>query len=69
VVIYTTQPQHAALRQLIAQHEPAVSAINYVEVLGYHKLALAEKQALQLFFTVTIMLPGQFEIAQLNFSQ
>jgi len=57
IIIYAAQPQHATLRQLIAQHAPAVSAISYVEVLGYHKLALAEKQSLELFFTATIILP------------
>jgi predicted nucleic acid-binding protein len=57
IIIYAAQPQHAALRQWIAQHAPAVSAISYVEVLGYHRLALAEKQALELFFAAATMLP------------
>ncbi len=57
IIIYAAQPQHVALRQWIAQHAPAVSAISYVEVLGYHKLTVPEKQALELFFAATIVLP------------
>ena len=57
IIIYAAQPPHAALRQWIAQHAPAVSAISYVEVLGYHKLAPAEKQALELFFAAATILP------------
>jgi toxin FitB len=57
IIIYAAQPQHADLRQWIAQHAPAVSAISYVEVLGYHRLVPAEKQALELFFAVATILP------------
>lgn len=57
IIIYAAQPQHAALRQWIAQHAPAVSAISFVEVLGYHKLAPAEKQALESFFAAAMILP------------
>ena len=37
VIIFATQPKHADLRAFIAQHSPSVSAVSYVEVLGYHK--------------------------------
>lgn len=57
IIIYAAQPQHTALRQWIAQHVPAVSAISYVEVLGYHRLTPAEKQALELFFAAATILP------------
>jgi hypothetical protein len=38
ILIYAAQPAHAHLRQFIAGHAPAVSAVSYVEVLGYHQL-------------------------------
>jgi toxin FitB len=57
IIIYAAQPQHTVLRQWIAQHVPVVSAISYVEVLGYHKLTVAEKQALELFFSLATILP------------
>jgi toxin FitB len=57
IIIYAAQPQHAALRQWIAQHAPTVSAISYVEVLGYHRLTPVEKQALESFFAAATILP------------
>ncbi len=57
IIIYAAQPQHVALRQWIARQAPGVSAISYVEVLGYHQLALAEKQVLELFFAATTIFP------------
>lgn len=57
IIIYAAQPQHNALRQWIAQHAPMVSAISYVEVLGYHQLTPSEKQAFELFFTAAAILP------------
>ncbi len=38
ILIYAAQAAHAQLRQFIAEHAPAVSAVSYVEVLGYHQL-------------------------------
>jgi len=38
IIIYAAKPDCAELRDLIADHTPAVSAVSYVEVLGYHKL-------------------------------
>lgn len=57
IVIYATQPQHVALRQFIAEHAPAVSAISYVEVLGFHRLEKAEHTLLERFFAATDLLP------------
>ena len=36
IIIYSAQPEHAQLRELIAENAPAVSALSYLEVLGYH---------------------------------
>jgi predicted nucleic acid-binding protein len=57
IIIYATQPEHAVLRGFIAEHAPAVSAVSYVEVLGYHALAEAEQQQLETFFGVATVLP------------
>ena len=43
IIIYASQPPHAALRQFIATHAPAVSVVSYVEVLGYHRLRDQER--------------------------
>jgi toxin FitB len=37
-IIYAAQPTYSQLRHFIAEHVPAVSAISYVEVLGYYQL-------------------------------
>lgn len=57
IIIYATLPEHDDLRQLIAEHEPAVSDISYVEVLGYHQLLDVEKDLLEEFFAAALMLP------------
>lgn len=38
IIIYASKPEYPNIRQFIADNAPAVSAISYVEVLGYHKL-------------------------------
>jgi toxin FitB len=48
IIIYAAQSEHQFLRDFIVQHAPAVSAVSYVEVLGYHKLG-NEKQFLEAF--------------------
>jgi predicted nucleic acid-binding protein len=57
IIIYAAQPAHAALRQLINQNMPAVSAISYVEVLGYHQLTEPERQYYETFFAASPLLP------------
>lgn len=37
IIIYAAQAAYAQLRRFIAEHAPAVSAVSYVEVLGYHQ--------------------------------
>jgi toxin FitB len=56
IIIYAAQSEHQFLRDFIVQHAPAVSAVSYVEVLGYHKLG-NEKQLLEAFFKVATVLP------------
>ena len=57
VIIYAARPEHPALRTLIAEHAPAVSAISYVEVLGYHLLTDQERQHFEAFFAAATVLP------------
>ena len=38
LIIYAAQSEHGALRQWIADNSPSVSAVSYVEVLGFHRL-------------------------------
>ena len=57
IIIYATKPEHAALRHFITDHGPAVSAVSYVEVLGYHKLAEQERTLLEAFFAAALVLP------------
>jgi predicted nucleic acid-binding protein len=45
------------LRRFIADHAPAVSAVSYVEVLGYHQLDDQERQYLEEFFRLARVLP------------
>jgi toxin FitB len=56
IIIYAAQPEHQFLRDFIVEYVPVVSAVSYVEVLGYHKLG-NEKQLLEAFFKVATVLP------------
>jgi predicted nucleic acid-binding protein len=57
ILIYASQPEHAQLRRFIADHAPAVSAVSYVEVLGYPQLDDEERQHLEEFFRLARVLP------------
>jgi len=57
ILIYASQPEHAQLRQFIADDVPAVSAVSYVEVLGYHQLDDEERQYLEEFFRLARAFP------------
>jgi len=56
IIIYSAKPENSFLRQFIAEKEPAVSAISYVEALGYHKLSSEEKLNLEGFFASAPMI-------------
>lgn len=57
VIIYAAKPEHEGLRRLIREHVPAVSAISYVEVLGYHRLTEQERRHFESFFAAAPVLP------------
>lgn len=56
IIIYSV-PEHSELRRLIAERSPFVSAVSYVEVLGYHRLLEEHRRLFQDFFASTIVLP------------
>ncbi len=57
IIIYSTKPEYNFLREFIAENSPSVSAVSYVEVLGYHRLTVEEKELLEQFFSSTRILP------------
>ncbi len=57
VIIYSAKPENEFLRQFIAERAPAVSAVSYVEVLGYHRLTETERQYFEAFFAESRILP------------
>jgi toxin FitB len=57
IYIYAAQLRHAPLRRFIADHAPAVSAVSYVEVLGYHHLDAEEQEYLEEFFRLAQVFP------------
>ncbi len=61
-IIYSTKPEYDFLREFIAENSPSVSAVSYVEVLGYHKLTDEEKELLEEFFDSTKILPISNEV-------
>ena len=57
IIIYSIKPEYSSLRVLIEQNNPYVSAISYVEVLGYHNLRQKDKQDFTEFFENAPMIP------------
>lgn len=57
IIIYASKPEYSNLRQFIAENAPVVSAVSYVEVLGFHQLLEDEKTLLEAFFAATTILP------------
>ncbi len=65
IIIYAAKPEYDALREFIAKYAPAVSAISYVEVLGYHRLTKQEQQHFEAFFAAaTVLAPSQAVLDQ-----
>lgn len=57
IIIYATKPEFADLRHFIAQYAPAVSAVSYVEVLGYYRLTEQERHYFEIFFAAAPIIP------------
>lgn len=57
IIIYASQPENSEIRRFIGKHNIVVSAISYVEVLGYHRLTENYKLYFEEFFSVVEVLP------------
>ena len=57
IIIYAAQPEHDQIRWFISEHEIAVSALSYVEVLGYHQLTEESRLYFEEFFRIVEVLP------------
>ena len=57
IIIYAAQPEHDQIRWFISEHEIAVSALSYVEVLGYHRLTEESRLYFEEFFRIVEVLP------------
>jgi hypothetical protein len=64
IIIYAAQPANGALRDFIAQNAPAVSAVSYVEVLGYRHLTELERQHFEAFFAAAPVLPVSQDVLE-----
>ena len=50
IVIYATKPNYNDLRKYLSTSPLSVSAVTYLEVMGYHLLQEEEKELLRKFF-------------------
>ena len=57
IIIYASQSEHGELRKFIVDHTPVISAISYVEVLGFHRLTAEDKIHFEEFFVASTILP------------
>ncbi len=57
IIIYAMHPEMESIRAFITEKLPSVSAISYVEVMGYHKLSEQERYYLEIFFKTIHILP------------
>ena len=57
IIIYAAQSEHEFLREFIIENSPYVSALSYLEVLGYHKLTDENKGYFEEFFDASQILP------------
>lgn len=51
IIIYAGKGAYPELHDFIAENSPSVSAISYVEALGYHQITPFEKRYLEAFFS------------------
>jgi predicted nucleic acid-binding protein len=57
IIIYSADPAQSALREFIVRNQPAVSAVSFVEVLGFHSLTAADRTVFEAFFAAAGVLP------------
>jgi toxin FitB len=56
IIIYAAKAEHTTPREFLPDQSPAVSAISYVEVLGYHRLTQQDRLDFGAFFASTSIL-------------
>lgn len=64
IIIYAAQSEHTELREFIAKQAPSVSAVSYIEVVGYHKLTEQDRQLFEAFFSAALVLPISQNVIQ-----
>lgn len=64
IIIYAVQPQFDTLNHFILENEVVVSAISYLEVMGFHRLDPVEKAKLEVFFSGMTILPLEQKVVQ-----
>src|SRR4028118_1936056 len=57
IIIYASQPENTQIRQFIGEHDIVVSAISYIEVLGYPRLTEENRLYFEELFGVVEVLP------------
>jgi hypothetical protein len=63
-IIYAARPEHGRLRQFIAEQITTVSAITYIEVLGYHRLDKAQQNLYHRLFQSLVILPISMPVVE-----
>jgi len=62
IIIYAAQLENEFLREFIAENSPYVSALSYLEVLGYHQLTHHYKVYFEEFFTSSNFKTNQIDV-------
>jgi len=57
IIIYASYPSNKFLLDFIQEHSVSVSAISFVEVLGFHLLKEREKHFMETFFKNSEIIP------------
>lgn len=57
LVIYAANPAYRSVQEFIARNDTGVSAVTYVEALGFHRLDPRDRTSLEQFFSSTPMYP------------
>lgn len=64
IIIYAARPEYAALQEFINTHSLAISDISLIEVLGYHRLTVDDRQFLEGLFQIAERLPLSETVVQ-----
>jgi predicted nucleic acid-binding protein len=56
IIIYSAKREHADLRHFLSENLYSVSAVSRIEVLGYHLLAVEQREYLEKFFDAASIL-------------